>query len=455
MNPHEALLVLCTYQPLSEDERRQVLQLATQTTDWATFGALAQLNKVEPKVYLALRECGALELVPQQVRELLGRTAAQVQLANERRIERARQLFPALVERGIPVCVLKGVLFAETIYRAPGYKRMNDVDFLVPKADLSQLPALYEQHGFFSIAERVGHRAEVQTKVSHHLAPYVSRDLSCVLGTQWGLKSPLLGLRLDLEAMWRRARPFDFYGIALQQLSPTDNLVHVCLHLGLFKSGLRDVMDIYNLARVAGDDLDYARFTEQIREAGSGASDLAYHSLSLANALCPLPQFERVLGELEPAVSSFMVETVKKKTASRAVQLRLCSGYLGVIEKAITDFNASESAPEKLNAFAQFWKLVLLPTAHEARQVCFEPLAEGAQQRAHSYRAPVAIVRAIGAEIGGPLLALLLVKGTVDVALTALNPWAWKRSDARNLAAFAARQGLSLVQLQQLKDSIF
>ena len=362
-------------------------------------------------------------------------------------------MFPELVVRGVPVCVLKGVLFAETIYQAPGYKRMNDVDFLVPKEKLAQLPALYEQLGYFALAERVGKRADVQTRVSHHLPPYVSRDLRCVLGTQWGLKSPLLGLKLDLEAMWRRARPFDFYGIPLQQLSPTDNLVHVCLHLGLFKSGLRDVMDIYNLARVAGADLDPELFTTLVLEAG--ASDLAYHSLSLANRLCPLPAFEWVLARLEPHVSAFMRETVEKKTASRSVQLRLCSGYLTVIEKAISDFNASESAPEKLRGFAEFWSLVLRPPLHEAQQVCFSPFSGAAELRTLRLRAPVAILRAIGAEIGGPLLALLLLKGGVDVALTALNPWAWRRTETRDLASFAARHGLSLIDLQRLKDSIY
>jgi len=453
MSAHLELLVLCTWHPLSAGERERLRALAAETTDWDTFATLAELNKVEPKVCLALTQAGALEAVPEPVRGRLQTAAGKVKRANAQRLERARELFPVLVEAGIRVCVLKGVLFAETVYGEPGYKRMNDVDFLVPRAQIDLLPALYERLGYFSISERVGHRPEVQTRVSHHLAPYVSRDLRCVLGTQWGLKSPLLGLHIDYEAMWSRTRPFDFYGTPLRQLSPADNLFHVCVHLGLFKAGLRDVMDIYNLARVAGAELDYALFTRLVRDAG--AEDLAFHALSLAQRLCPSADFARVLAQLEPKVSAFMRRTVATKTRELAMLLQLCTGYLGVIEKAITDFNASDSAAQKLRGYAHFWRLVARPSPEEARRVCFAPDPAGPSAWSVPFRAPVAILRGIGAEIGLPLLGLLLLKGTVDTALTALNPLAWRRSGQRDLATFAHRHGISLTELQRLKDSIF
>lgn len=452
MKSHLELLVLCTYHPLSADEARRVRELSAQTTDWDGFMSLAELNKVEPKVFLAMSQCDVLERVPEPIRRRLAKTAAAVRVANERRLTRAREVFKALAAHRVPVCVLKGVLFAHTVYQAPGYKRMNDVDFLVPREEMARLPGLFEELGFFSLAERVGQRADVQLRVSHHLPPYVSRDLACVLGAQWGLKSPLLGLRIDYPAMWSRARPLDFDGLALQQLSPADNLFHLCVHLGLFKSGLRDVMDLYNLARAAGADLDYALFTRLVRDAG--AFDLAYHALSLAQRLCPREDFARVLVELEPHVSRFMRTTVARKTRSLEVQLQLCTGYLSVIEKAIADFNASDAAVEKLEGFAKFWKLVLRPVPDEARRVCFTPQPSALEALTLPVRAPIAILRAIGAEIGPALLGGLLLKGTLDTALTVLDPRAWTPRE-RGLASFAQRHGLSLDELQQLKNSIY
>ena len=452
MKPHLELLVLCTYHPLSPDEQQRVRDLSAQTTDWDTFASLAELNKVEPKVCLALQQCGALERVPEPTRARLLQTADAVRLANEQRVERARAVFTVLAERGVPVCVLKGVLFAHTVYGTPGYKRMNDVDFLVPRERIAGLPEVFEGLGYFALAERVGKRADVQLEVSHHLPPFVSRDLRCVLGAQWGLKSPLLGLQIDYPAMWSRALPLDFHGVPLQQLSPADNLFHLCIHLGFFKSGLRDVMDLYNLARSAGAALDYALFARLIRDAG--AWDLAYHALSLAQALCPQPGFAQVLRELEPHVSRFMRETVERKTLSLELQLQLCTGYLSVIEKAIADFNASGAAAEKLEGFAKFWKLVLLPEPDEARRLCFTPQPTELEQLTIPVRAPIAILRAIAREIGPGLLALLLLKGVLDTALTALDPRAWTPKE-RGLAAFANRHGLSLDDLQRLKNSIY
>lgn len=449
--PHLDLLVRCTFHPLGPEDLAALRALAAATTAWAEFGELATLNKVEPKVVLALTRADALKLVPPSVRAGLQAVATKVAETNRLRLEQARSFFPVLVEHGIPVCVLKGALFGETLYGEPGYKRMNDVDFLVPRADINRLPALLEANGFFSIAERVGHRRDVQTKVSHHLPPYVSRDLTCVLGAQWGLKSPLLGLDIDLDAMWARARPFDFRGVPLQQLSPTDNLFHVCVHLGFFKAGLRDVMDIFNLAHAG--DVDWALFSRLVEQ--SGAFDLVFHSLSLAHTLRPHPQMAVVLARLTPRASAFMRRAVLEKTRELAVLLRLCSGYLSVIEKAIADFNDSEAAPEKLRSYAHFWSLVLRPPEAEARRICFQPDPSPLQRRLIPFRAPARVLRAIGAEIGAPLLGVLLAKGTFDAMATAVTPSAWRASRSRGLEAFAQRHGLATADVQRLHDSIF
>ena len=447
MSPHLELLILSTFHPLWPPERQRILELAGVVTDWDAFISLAALNQVEPKVFMALTQCGALGALPELPRQHLLSVAARVKEVNEQRLQKARSVFGALQERGIPVCVLKGVLFGETVYAEPGYKRMNDVDFLVRREDIARLPPIYSELGYLPIAERVGRRRDLQLRVSHHLPPYVSVDLRCVLGTQWGLKSPLLGMHIDTGAMWRRACAFDFYGLSLQRLSATDNLFHLCIHLGRFKSGLRDVMDIYNLARAAPMEVDYDLFARLVRDAG--AEDLAYHALTLAHRVCPSSDFERVASELAPRVSRFMRETVEKKTRELTVLVRLCSGYLSTIEKAISELNATERAPDKLRRFVALWRHVLVPPPEEARRLCFSPDATGLSNWMVPIQAPISILRALGAEIGFPLLGLLALKMAVDIAVTALNPHAWRTEAASSLG------GLSFQDLQRLKDAIY
>ena len=81
---------------------------------------------------------------------------------------------------------------------------MNDIDILIRKEDLATIYAVYAEMGFFSAAELFGNGSRKQEKFSHHSPPFFSRDLACMIGTHWGLITPLAPYQLDYDAIWSR-----------------------------------------------------------------------------------------------------------------------------------------------------------------------------------------------------------------------------------------------------------
>jgi Uncharacterised nucleotidyltransferase len=449
----EDFLITACLEPLSRAERDGFIAVAQGGgLDWALVLELARLNKVEPRLTHVLEGRGLMAQVPAPVAEALRGAAAVVERANRQRVVRACELFAELRAAEIEVCVLKGVLFAETIYRDPLYKRMNDVDLLVRRDDLARLPGVYRRLGYFPIAERVGDRPELNQKVSHHLPPYVHRELDCVLGTQWGLKSPLAGLKIDYDAIWSRSEPYSYRGLPVRKLSSRDNLFHVCVHLGLFKSGLRDLMDIANLIRSASEPIDWQGFVADVRRAR--AQSHAVHALSLVQCIDPRPETAQALATLVPEARGFYLRAARKKSASRSVALRTCSGHLTEVENAVTAFNMARRFPEKARLMGDFMDALFCAPAADARRLAFEPEPSEACAALARVQAPVQILRAIGAEIGAGLLAGLFVKSALDLGV-ALARWPFTPPGDGDLEAWARSAGLSLADLKRLKTAVY
>lgn len=452
MSPEEHLLVLSCLQPLTAAEQQRLQELARHPAlDWALISELAALNKIEPRLTSVLKAHALWTLVPSSIAHTLEQVASTVAETNRKRVARAEQLFAAFHDEGIQFCVLKGVLFAETLYGDPLYKRMNDIDLLVHTSDVPRIVELYERLGYFSVGERVARRPELNLKVSHHLPPYVNRELDCILGTQWGLKSPRAGLRIDAAALWSRVEAHDYRGHPIHKLSSRDNLFHVCVHLGVFKSGLRDLMDIANLIRQESSRIDWPAFIDDVRRAG--AEGHVVHALTLVQCIDPRPETASVLDALQPHARGFYVEAAKKKASSPSVLLRTCSAHLSIVEKHVSEFNVASYFPEKSRRFVDFWQSVLLAPRDECGRVTFSPEPAGARAVKARVAAPSMIFRAIGAEVGNSLVAALMIKSVVDLGASFVK-WPFTSPQETDLAAYARSLGLTVADLERIKDSI-
>jgi len=452
VTPEERLLLLMSLAHPTAEELAEAEAEAERVRDWHEFVVLAEDNATVPLAVTSLRRAGLFEQVPEHLRRRLLERSERIAAANQARLEVARTFLQRFADAGIDVVILKGVLFAETIYGDANYKRMNDIDILIRKRDLDAIFGIYDDLGFFSAAELLGGEPRKQEKFSHHAPPYFSRDLNCMIGTHWGLITPLSPLTIDYDGIWSRVQPLDFYGIPCLAMSPEDNLHHLCVHLPYYKTGVRELADLYNLVRHAGAAFDWALFRDAMARAGS--QDWVYHALSLANRLCPIPAVSALLAELQPQVSGGIRRDTARKTRRLARLLRSRVTHLSTIEKLFTEVNSTSAPAEKRRAYLDMWRHILFPPAKavERMNALWRPASW--QRALGRVITPRRILGRFVRDLGPKIFALVLVKTFADVTLSSLKAPFSPADQQVDLAELAGRLGLTVADLERLKDSL-
>ncbi|WP_063040166.1 nucleotidyltransferase domain-containing protein [Nocardia pseudovaccinii] len=452
----ERLLVHAALADPSRHERAALAKLAHEITDWAEVFELAELNATVPLVHRRLESEQLYDLVPELVRAHFASVTDHIAAVNDRRLAGARELLRRFDERGVRCVVLKGMLFSAEIYHDPRYKRMNDLDILVELDQVDTVIEIYRELGLFATSELLGKAPKVRAERSHHLPSFVSRDGSLVVGTHWGLITPLAPYIVDYAAIWKRVRRIDFYGVPAWAMSHEDNLHHLGIHLPYYKTGVRELADIWNLARYA-DGLDYDLLAGEIAKTGS--ESLMYHALSLADRLVPEPEFAALINWIAPKINRFTRYDTARKTADIHALLRSRSTHTSRIEKAYTEFNMAAVASEKRDRFGRLWSDLLLVPGDEARKMSSlrdpAPLSDlGAR-----ISAPYRLTRVFQRDLGRWLFPAALAKTVFDLG-TAYGSELASRAGIGTAATgrpgideYAAQLGLTRADLQAVLDS--
>jgi hypothetical protein len=341
---------------------------------------------------------------------------------------------------------LKGVAFTTLIYGDVGYKRMNDFDILIKRQDIQLVYQVHRELGHHFLAESVSSQSRTGSR-SFVAPPVVTPDYACVFGTQWGIKMPRRGLEIDYDKLWSRTRAITFEGLPVRTLAPEDHLHHLCLHLGYFKLGLRDVMDIYNLLRHYRGRFDWKLFATTVAE--SGSYDAVCFALGIAQSVQPDPEAQAYLITVNKRGHPRLIKAAHRKTRTAEVFLNLHSDHIQTIHKAISKFDSTRYFPEKLRLYLSLWALIWWPNRSEMwhMSALVRP-RPGSHIRAR-LTIPFSILRVIADEIGGGLLALLLLKVNVDLFLS-LVKWPFARKGKDDSRAFADRLGIPYDRLTQL-----
>jgi hypothetical protein len=186
----EMLVILLTYVQLTEQEVVQVHLYLRAVTNWQEVFDIAQRNKVAPMVYYNLEKINRFNDCPEPVRAQFVAEKEKIRHQNGDRNKEAFRFLQRFVEEKIPVALIKGVAFGQTVYDNPYYKRMNDI------------PAIYKIYASlddFFIGEKIKGSREKSDKISFLAPPYVSRDYKCVIGTQWGNQNTIGPLQGQLQ----------------------------------------------------------------------------------------------------------------------------------------------------------------------------------------------------------------------------------------------------------------
>jgi hypothetical protein len=176
-----------------------------------------------PLVFRNLRRLGV---------ELDGRLAGLYKRSwfkNRRVLHRAAAAIQAFTAAGIETIVLKGAALSVLHYRDLGARVMEDVDLLVPPAQLRAAAGVLGGLGFRPGPAR-GPRMQLDDAwvALHHSLPFHD-DEGRELDLHWYVSGDARQPGVD-DPFWKAAVPLVLEGAQSRALGPTDLLFHVCTH---------------------------------------------------------------------------------------------------------------------------------------------------------------------------------------------------------------------------------
>jgi len=384
------------------------------------FFEYARKWKLAPWFYIQLSRKALLSFFTTKIQSEFETFYQKIKLQNENRNKEALNFLRKFEEHAVDVVILKGNLLIHNTYNDVGYKKMNDFDMLIRPKDWKKVQEIYNELAYIPLGFGWAGEKQEPAKFSHAGMSFISPNYHCITGTQWGLKSPTSSYRMDLEKAWAATSDFDFYGVKTKQLTPEYNILHLILHMGIYKIGIRDCMDIFNI--FLSQPVDEDKLVEIITQAN--ACDKAYFTLSLTQ-LCSDAVPATLLERLKPKRQSFIV----KRLASRLEMTR----QTGDMQLSYNDyFHEIEHNVFYFSLFPHFHKKAyfywrILSYIFFAKHTLALKLADCnadcslAQRVKAQLKAPVFGFALIGEEIGLSITFVLLFKLFFDMLFSIKN----------------------------------
>ncbi len=203
---------------------------------------------------------GTLDRVPPQARAHL--QAAAILAAKHRRDVNweVRCLAHALAPLGGAIVLLKGAAYAIADLPAAAGRIFNDIDIMIPKAQLPEAEELLQAAGWVSQAGDAYDQHYYRTWM-HQLPPMRHHARKSVVDVHHTIVPETARTPVAGEVLAAAAAPIPGQA-GLKTLGPSDMVLHSATHLfneGEFRHGLRDLMDLADLLRHFGRDRDFGR----------------------------------------------------------------------------------------------------------------------------------------------------------------------------------------------------
>lgn len=407
--------------------------------------------KLAPWIYAQLRELVLLPMLDEQTAADFEKSYTTAKAENEARNAEAVKFLTEFKKENIEVAILKGNLFIHTVYHDAGYKKMNDFDILIHPEDWECIQDVYLRLGYLPLGFGWAGEKEKPAKFSHTGMSFISPNFKCIIGSQWGLKSPTTHYKVDIGEAWKTARDFDFYGVPVKQLSPVYNLLHLVLHMGIYKCGIRDCMDVSNLLLAEGP-LDEDEIIRVLTY--SNAVEKAYFTLKLTQ-LCAGSVSESLLNRLttlaRPGYHTHHLEA-RLEAAYQAGDMQVSyNDYFQDIEKEVIYFQLFPAFHRKLVYHYKIHRDVFFPKNKIALKLADQAQTPTLVNRVSAQlRAPGRVLGLVAQEIGWQFTLLLLLKLTFDLIASLKNYWQKKES----YFDFLRKRGISPKAIEQVVKGI-
>lgn len=227
-------------------------------SEWSLLLRQARPSGLLARLAWRIEEVGMLAAVPEPVRPHLA--AERILAAKHERDVRfeVHCLSEALEPLGIPLVLLKGAAYVMAALPPARGRLFNDIDILVPKAEIGRVEETLARHGW-ALHAISAYDDRYYRRWMHEIPPMTHVERQTTVDVHHTIVPETARLALDAAKLFADAKPIAGTR-ALHVLSPVDMTLHSATHLfneGEFRHGLRDLDDIDRLLRHFGADPDF------------------------------------------------------------------------------------------------------------------------------------------------------------------------------------------------------
>lgn len=297
LSSEDSLLCSCARTHIDEDTKNRVEETLSKNLNWDYIVQKAKDQGIAPLLYRLLSKNGGERQPPVEIiaslRKIFDRNIGRNMLL----YQELNQILKTFREENVQVIVLKGALLAETVYPNIALRPMFDIDLLIRLEDLPKVRQLVENLGY--------HHCTVEGKLLDEA--FIGRSIylkQFMLHIHWNLVNQERYERVtsvDIDAMWRRAKPVKIAGSEGLTFSPEDMLLYLCLHLSIHHvlNGLIRFCDINEVIKFYDGQIDWEQLT--INAQRFKLQRPIYHALFFTRELLGTPIPQDVLTELKPS----------------------------------------------------------------------------------------------------------------------------------------------------------
>jgi putative nucleotidyltransferase-like protein len=204
----------------------RVAELAARDLDWELLARIATWHAVAPILHRALSGCP--ELVPEAILADLRQHFRTNAMRNTYLASELVRLTSALREKGVPVIAFKGPLLAQAAYGDLGLREFIDLDILVPPSDLGRSRELLFSQGYRSRFSGLGEKGRSFFQWCEEA--FEKEDRRVCVDVHWQMNPQYFAYAPEGDVLWRRMVPVELQGAAVNTLSTSDLLLHLCVH---------------------------------------------------------------------------------------------------------------------------------------------------------------------------------------------------------------------------------
>lgn len=238
-------------------------------TDFSRLFSLLTDHRLAAHFYILAES--QREIWPDDFRERLRLLRYGQMLYGDQCRLRVGQVLSALTEARVPVIVLKGWAYIQTIYGGDHSQRLcEDVDILVRLENVDAAEEIFSRLGCQLERESWAGYNRRYLNGGRYFFPEQPGNPAdkFSIGFHWGLfHVPAYDSRqVDVAALFERARPLQVAGVDALELSAEDEIVYACAHLGLHHRFDTSLFRYYELAAQivrAGAGLDWQTVAER------------------------------------------------------------------------------------------------------------------------------------------------------------------------------------------------